>query len=161
MYPLVIGLSGSSSSGKTTIAKRIRDLFSKTGADGQHRRSASPPCVVFHLDDYYFREGDPRCPPIIPELGMHDWDHPSAFDLDRLVSDVEAFLSSEAVASTRVVIVEGIVIYDCPALVDLLQLRYRLVVDLSTSDSALMRTTNHAGESSVFLLSPQVHSLQT
>ncbi|KAF2847681.1 nicotinamide riboside kinase-like protein 2 [Plenodomus tracheiphilus IPT5] len=66
--PLLIAISGPSSSGKTTLARLLRDIF--------------PPSKLFilHLDDFYLTDAE------IPiKNGLRDWDCLESLDLAGLV----------------------------------------------------------------------------
>ncbi|CZT24382.1 related to M.pneumoniae uridine kinase udk [Ramularia collo-cygni] len=60
---LLIGLSGISSSGKTTLARLLRDIFPRT--------------FILHLDDFY--KTDAEIP--ITSTGIQDWDCLESIDL--------------------------------------------------------------------------------
>ncbi|KAJ1836182.1 ribosylnicotinamide kinase [Coemansia sp. RSA 2711] len=72
---VVIGLSGPSSSGKTTIALNLIKLFPRT--------------VVIHQDDFY--KPDSQIP-INADANIQDWDCPEAFDMPKI---------TQAIRSTR------------------------------------------------------------
>lgn len=65
--PLLIGISGPSSSGKTTLSRLLRDIF--------------PPSKLFilHLDDFYLTDAD-----IPVKDGIQDWDCRESLNLDEL-----------------------------------------------------------------------------
>ena len=68
--PLLLGLSGVSSSGKTTIARLLRDIL--------------PSTLVLHEDDFYLPEAE------LPfRAGLRDWDCAAAIDVEALVSVLE------------------------------------------------------------------------
>lgn len=73
MKPIVIGIAGGSASGKTSIAKKLKEHFSVT----KH-------VVIIRMDDYY---KDQSSIPMEERLETN-YDHPFAFDMDLLVSDV-------------------------------------------------------------------------
>ncbi|MCJ1466613.1 ribosylnicotinamide kinase [Pseudocyphellaria aurata] len=78
--PLILGLSGVSSSGKTTIATHLSSIFSFSG---------TPLCDVtlIHADDFYLPEAS------LPfRAGHRDWDCAAALDLPALCACLEAWL---------------------------------------------------------------------
>jgi nicotinamide/nicotinate riboside kinase len=70
--PLLLGISGPSSSGKTTLSRLLRDIF--------------PPSKLFilHLDDFYLTDAD-----IPVKNGIQDWDCIESLDLPQLKSALE------------------------------------------------------------------------
>ena len=82
MEPIVIGIAGGSASGKTSIAKELKKHFSVT----KH-------VVIIRMDDYYKDQSD------IPmeERLETNYDHPFAFDMDLLISDVKKLKSGSAI----------------------------------------------------------------
>lgn len=62
---LVIGISGPSSSGKTTLARLLRDIWPKT--------------FILHEDDFYWPDNQ-----IPVRDGVQDWDCLEALDMDKL-----------------------------------------------------------------------------
>ncbi|KAI9739487.1 MAG: ribosylnicotinamide kinase [Claussenomyces sp. TS43310] len=67
---LVVGVSGASSSGKTTLARLIRDIFPNT--------------FVLHEDDFYKEEKD-----IPTKEDVKDWDCPAALSIPDMVSSLK------------------------------------------------------------------------
>lgn len=65
--PLLIGISGPSSSGKTTLSRHLRDIL--------------PNCLILHEDDFYLPDAEI---PIVS--GLQDWDSLSSLDLPALRS---------------------------------------------------------------------------
>jgi uridine kinase len=80
MRPLIIGVAGGSGSGKTTVARRVAD--SLAGAK-----------VAFLDMDAYYRDRALTH----EELRHLNWDHPDAFDLELLASQLEQLASGQAI----------------------------------------------------------------
>jgi nicotinamide/nicotinate riboside kinase len=73
--PLLIGLSGPSSSGKTTLARLLRSIF--------------PKLILLHEDDFYRPEEE------LPlRSGLRDWDCAAAIDIPAFVKALR-FIKSE------------------------------------------------------------------
>lgn len=110
----IIGIAGGSGSGKTTLAERICERFGDKVALLRH-------------DDYYRAQAD------IPEEERPrlNYDHPSAFDTELLIADLDALRRGETVyapvydytvhdrskelrriESREVIILEGILIFE-------------------------------------------------
>ncbi|MBO5778635.1 MAG: uridine kinase [Clostridia bacterium] len=122
---LIIGIAGGSGSGKTTLAENIANHF---GDD----------ISVLRHDDYYKSQKDLS----LAERASLNYDHPSAFDTELLVSHLDSLKqgiavdcpiydysnhdrSSETrrVESTDVILLEGILIFENPDLLSRLDMK--------------------------------------
>lgn len=65
---LIIGISGPSCSGKTTLARLLRNIFASTGHEA----------FILHQDDYYINDD---AIPIHEETGQPDWDCLESLDV--------------------------------------------------------------------------------
>jgi uridine kinase len=145
--PFLIGVSGGSNSGKTTIANRLAELM---GAD---RLS------LIKLDSYYIeRSHEP-----IEQRATANYDHPDAFDWD-LMNDHLAALTAgasvdvpiydyaihdrsdrfERVKATRVVVVEGILVLWEPRLRERFDLK--IFVDTAADERLIRRLRRDVAE---------------
>ena len=125
MDTMIIGIAGGTGSGKTTITKRIRETF---GEDVS---------VVYH-DNYYKYHPNTT----YEERAAYNYDHPDAFETDRMVADLRELKAGKTircpvydytihnrseetveVKPTKVVVVEGILIFENKALRDLMDIR--------------------------------------
>ena len=80
MIPKVVGISGGSCSGKSTLARHIYETL---GADR---------CVILPQDDYFFGYGD------APEgKGGPNFDHPDAVDFDKICTQLSQLKKGQAV----------------------------------------------------------------
>lgn len=79
---VIVGLSGCSSSGKTTLARLLRDLFCSAAPS---TTTSSTPCFVLHEDDFYRPEQDLP----VRDNGLLDWDCPDAIDVAALERALE------------------------------------------------------------------------
>jgi len=77
----VIGITGGSGSGKTSIVHRIRDHFNENEL-----------CILSQ-DNYYI----PREQQQIDENGIQNFDLPESIDLDVFVKDVKTLMSGESI----------------------------------------------------------------
>lgn len=82
MEPIVIGIAGGSASGKTSIAKKLKEHFSVTKN-----------VVIIRMDDYY---KDQSSMPMEKRFETN-YDHPFAFDMDLLISDVKKLKSRQSI----------------------------------------------------------------
>lgn len=125
MDTMIIGIAGGTGSGKTTLTRRLKEIF---GDDVS---------VVYH-DNYY--KAHPNM--TYDERAALNYDHPDAFETDRMVTDLLALRagrtiscpvydytihdrsrSTVEVSPTKVVIVEGILIFENQALRDLMDIK--------------------------------------
>ena len=115
MKPTIIGIAGGSASGKTTIANKICEEASKIDT-----------VALIRIDDYYLgKDKMPKGPD-----GILNFDHPSAYDQDLLIKQLQDlkngiaiekpvydFVTStrtkltEHVEPSKVIIVEGIMAF--------------------------------------------------
>lgn len=114
---LVIGISGATCSGKSTLANRIRDNFPKS--------------VMVRQDDYFLPSNDPRHIRI-PELNHLNWDLITGLDMQKMHSDVIKILQSrenDAVNSKKtVLILDGFLLFQHKGITDLCDRKYFLTL---------------------------------
>ncbi len=134
----VIGIAGGTASGKTTIVNKLKDFF---GDDVE---------LISH-DSYYKAHDDMP----YEERAKLNYDHPSSFDTDRMIEDIKALKRGETVyipvydfsihnrtAKTvkvepkRVIMIEGILIFENKELRDLMDIKIFVDTD---ADERLMR----------------------
>lgn len=122
MRPLIIGIAGGTGSGKTTLVEK------QFGAD----------ISVLPHDNYYAAHHDMS----LEERQTLNYDHPAAFDTDRMIQDLEDLKAGKTVqcpvydyaihdrteetltlAPNKVILVEGILIFENKALRDLMDIK--------------------------------------
>ena len=125
METMVIGIAGGTGSGKTTLTEKLKERF------------AQDVSVLYH-DNYYKKHVGMT----YEERSQLNYDHPDAFDTDLMVRDLNALRRGEdiqcpvydytihnrsdqtlEVKSTRVILVEGILIFVDPALRELMDIK--------------------------------------
>lgn len=136
---LIIGIAGGTGSGKTTVVKEIADRLKNN-------------VVVIPQDSYYFDQS--HLP--LEERQKLNFDHPDAIDFDLLIEQIKDLKEGKAVEQpvysyitcsrsknetvrvepAPVIIVEGILIFTCKKLRDLLDIRVYVDAD---DDDRLMR----------------------
>ena len=143
---IVIGIAGGTGSGKTTITRKIAERF------------GSEVTVLYH-DNYYKARHDLT----YDERVRLNYDHPEAFDTDRMIEDLARLKRGETiecplydytiydrsdqiliVRPTRVIIVEGILIFHSKALRDLMDIK--LFVDADADERILRRIVRDVKE---------------
>ena len=145
---MIIGIAGGSGSGKTTLAKNIAAHFGEK-------------ISVLRHDDYYKAGTD------IPEeqRAKLNYDHPDAFDTALLISHLKALKDGESIDSpvydytihdrskdirrveaTKVIILEGILIFENKELLDLMDMKIFVDTDPDVRIiRRLMRDVKHRG----------------
>ena len=130
MNTIFIGIAGGTGSGKTTLTEHLAHRF---GSD----------ISVVHHDNYYKRQDAPyeiRC--------LQNYDHPAAFDNDLMAEHLKLLKAGEtvhcpvysysehnrtdetvAIRPTKVVLVEGILIFAIPELRELLDIKIFVETD--------------------------------
>lgn len=125
MRPLIIDIAGGTGSGKTTLVENLKEQF---GAD----------ISVLPHDNYYAAHHDMS----LEERQALNYDHPAAFDTDRMIQDLEDLKAGKTVqcpvydyaihdrteetltlAPNKVILVEGILIFENKALRDLMDIK--------------------------------------
>lgn len=128
---VVIGVSGGSASGKTTVANRIKDAFFEN--------------VELLSQDYYYLPYDDL--PFEERVKLN-YDHPKAFDTSKLIGDITSLKEGKAidrpvysyteytrlsetvsVNPSKVLIVEGFMIFENSKLRDLMDIKIYVDTD--------------------------------
>ncbi|MCF0124058.1 MAG: uridine kinase [Ruminiclostridium sp.] len=139
MNPLIIGIAGGTGSGKTTLVNRLKEQFGDA-------------ISVLDHDSYYTAHHDLS----LEERMELNYDHPASFDTDRMIQDLEDLRSGKTiqvpiydyttldqlevtreVSPNKVILVEGILIFDNKALRDLMDIK--LFVDTDADVRVLRR----------------------
>ncbi len=145
MSTILIGIAGGTGSGKSTLTEHLASHF---GAN----------ISVVHHDNYYKRQDRP-----FEERCKQNYDHPDAFDTDLMIQHLKELKAGHAihcpvysyidhnrtsetvlVQPTKVVIVEGILIFHDPALRDLLDIK--IFVDTDADVRILRRALRDVEE---------------
>lgn len=128
---LMIGIAGGTGSGKSTLTKRIKEYFGENVT------------VLMH-DNYYKAHDD-----MTYEERTHlNYDHPNAFDTDLMIAHVKSLRAGQnitcpvydfsahnrsketiTIQPNKVMIVEGILIFECKELTDLLDIKIYVDTD--------------------------------
>lgn len=130
--PIVIGVTGGSGSGKTSVSKAIWESFSEVS-------------LLLLEQDFYYK--DQSHMPFEERLKTN-YDHPFAFDNDRFIEDLRTLIQRDSIEqpvydyanhtrstetifreSKDVIIVEGILILNDPRLRDLMDIKVYVDTD--------------------------------
>ncbi len=143
---IVIGIAGGTGSGKTTISKKIMQKFGDQVS------------VIYH-DDYYKAHDELS----LAERETLNYDHPNAFETDLMIAHLKKLREGEAIdcpvydyaqhnrssktvriQPAKIIIVEGILIFENEALCDLLDMK--LYVDADADVRILRRIVRDVHE---------------
>ena len=143
---LFIGIAGGSGSGKTTLAKQLADCFGDRLALLRH-------------DDYYKAQSSLT----LEERAALNYDHPDAFDTALLVSHLDELRQGNDIAcpiynyskhdrdsearvvkATEVIVLEGILIFENPEILDRLDIK--IFVDTDADVRILRRIQRDVSE---------------
>ncbi|KAL6440742.1 hypothetical protein ACFW04_003294 [Cataglyphis niger] len=117
MQWFVVGISGATCSGKSTLAKMIRDNFPKS--------------VIVRQDDYFLPADDPRHI-MIEELNHLNWDLITSLDMQRMHSDIIKILESHENDTVnfkkKVLILDGFLLFRHKEITDLCDRKYFLTL---------------------------------
>ena len=146
MERLIIGFCGGTGSGKTTLANRVIEAV---GGDG----------VLVNMDCYY---ADNKHMPFEERVKVN-YDHPDSIDTELLISHVKALKEGKSIMrptydfaqhlrsdkwvqldSAKVIIVEGILLFENQELMDLLNVK--IFVDTDADVRVLRRLVRDVGE---------------
>jgi uridine kinase len=139
IHPVIIGIAGGSGSGKTTVAQRVQERFPQRTVE------------IIHHDSYYRDRADLTA----EERERINFDHPSAFETELLVEQLDFLRDGNAiekpqydyrthrrspmrvpVAAADILFVEGILVLESRELRQRMDIRLFVDVD---SDERLMR----------------------
>ncbi len=131
---LVIGIAGGSASGKTTVTKKIKEKFQDN-------------VTVLYHDNYYKAHDDMT----YEERTQLNYDHPNAFDTDLMIEDLAKLKAGQSVdcpvydytehnrssettklLPQKIIIVEGILIFESKELCELCDIRIFVDTDADT-----------------------------
>lgn len=83
MKPILIGIAGGSASGKSSIARQLKEAFEATQS-----------VVIIRQDDYYKDQSEKT----MEERVKTNYDHPFAFDNDLLVDQLKCLMKEQAIS---------------------------------------------------------------
>ncbi|HHX12810.1 MAG TPA: uridine kinase [Clostridiales bacterium] len=143
---VVIGVSGGSASGKTTVANRLKEVCHDS--------------VELISHDFYYIPHDDLT---MEERAKVNYDHPNAFDTERLVEDIKSLKQGKAIERpvysytkhtrldetvtvnpAKVIIVEGFLIFENSDLRDLLDIK--VFVDADADERLIRRIIRDVNE---------------
>jgi len=138
MSAIIIGIAGGTGSGKTTLTRHLKDHF-------------GPDVTVVGHDSYYKRQEGKT----YEERALQNYDHPNAFDTDLLIEHLRELKAGRSIQCpvysyvdhnrtdqtveifpTKVLIVEGILIFQDPVLREMFDIKIFVETD---ADERILR----------------------
>lgn len=138
MSAIIIGIAGGTGSGKTTLTRHLKDHF-------------GPDVTVIGHDSYYKRQEGKT----YEERALQNYDHPDAFDTDLLIQHLRELKEGRSIQCpvysyvdhnrtdrtveifpTKVLIVEGILIFQDPVLREMFDIKIFVETD---ADERILR----------------------
>lgn len=136
---IIIGVAGGSASGKTTVASRLKEEFKDS--------------VELICHDFYYRAHNELQ---YEERSRLNYDHPNAFDTERLIEDIKQLKNGQAIERpvysytihnrldetvtvnpAKVIILEGFLIFENQDLLDLMDIK--IFVDTAADERLIRR----------------------
>ncbi|XP_014228256.1 nicotinamide riboside kinase 1 [Trichogramma pretiosum] len=114
MKYLVIGISGPTCSGKTSVSKKVHEHFKDS--------------VLINQDSYFLPEDDKRHT-LVSELNHFNWEIMSSMDMPQMYEDVKQTINSfnqENGVDRKILILEGFLLYNYKPIADLCDKKYFL-----------------------------------
>ena len=146
MSAIIIGIAGGTGSGKTTLTRHLKDHF-------------GPDVTVVGHDSYYKRQEGKT----YEERALQNYDHPDAFDTDLLIRHLRELKAGRSIQCpvysyvdhnrtdqtteifpTKVLIVEGILIFQDPVLREMFDIK--IFVETDADERILRRALRDVGE---------------
>lgn len=160
---MVIGIAGGTGSGKSTLADRLKDAF-----EGE---------MVSLSHDYYYKSNDHLT---YEERTKLNYDHPDAFDTELLIEHVKQLKEGEAiehpvysfvehtrmkekvkVEPARVILVDGILIFENKELCDLMDIKVFVDTDADVRIiRRLLRDVQERGRSMDSVISQYLNTVK-
>lgn len=133
MYWLVVGVSGVTCSGKSTLATSLLSCLSNSledTANPAERRILQVRLV--RQDDYFYKRDSPQHT-WIPEMNYINREIISALDMPRMISDVESIIHGSCSdhpfdATVNILLIEGFLIFNHPKLLSLCDVRIEVQI---------------------------------
>ncbi|GFY00779.1 nicotinamide riboside kinase 1 [Trichonephila clavipes] len=121
---ILIGISGCTNAGKTTLTSTLAEHFLGT--------------VVINQDQY-FRSDDSKEHILIPELNHKNWERLESVNWDAMMENLENIVNSPPPQKNSLLIIEGHIIFNHPVIRKLFHKKYFLT--LSREESLKRRIT--------------------
>lgn len=123
---LIVGVSGVTCSGKSTLATSLLSFLSNTAEHRIHQLR------LIRQDDYFYKRDSPHHT-WIPEMNYINREIMSALDMPRMIGDIDSIIngacSDQAVDhSINILIIEGFLIFNHPKVLSLCSVRIEVQI---------------------------------
>lgn len=133
---LVIGISGVSCGGKSTLASGLNEFFSNNKNKEIKTNLVVGETHVINQDTYFLSMDDPRHI-WVEQLGHYNWDVMTALDMDKMIQDIRFTLKDNFTLYDKtntfqkpqrinILIIEGFLIFNHPQLLQLTQVKFHI-----------------------------------
>lgn len=143
---LVVGISGATCSGKTTLSQSLLAELQKPNNNMLSPNVTLNEVKILNQDDYFLQVDDPRHT-IIPNLGHLNWELLSALDMKKMSDDIQAIIRKSCIQTQNtnnyesafqsnhiqlnILIIEGFLIYNHPFTYEICDIKLHLNLDYS------------------------------
>lgn len=129
---LIVGVSGVTCSGKSTLATSLLSFLSNSPKDSAVYRIRIHQVRLIRQDDYFYKRDSPHHT-WITEMNYINREIMSALDMPRMISDIETIIhgacSDQPVDNTvNILIIEGFLIFNHPKVLSLCDVRIQVQI---------------------------------
>ena len=160
---LMIGIAGGTGSGKSTLTQSIKEYFKEN--------------VTVLMHDNYYKAHDDMT---YEERSRLNYDHPNAFDTDLMIEHIKALREGKdiicpvydfsahnrsketiTIRPNKVMVIEGILIFECKELTDLLDIKIYVDTDADVRIlRRIMRDVEERGRSLTSVVSQYLNTVK-
>lgn len=130
MSLLIVGISGVTCSGKSTLATSLLSFLLNSAKDSAARRIHQ--VRLIRQDDYFYKRDSPHHT-WIPEMNYINREIMSALDMPRMISDIESIIhglccDQPTDGTVNILIIEGFLIFNQPKVLSLCDVRIEIQI---------------------------------
>lgn len=129
---LIVGVSGVTCSGKSTLATSLLSFLSNSPKDSAVYRIRIHQVRLIRQDDYFYKRDSPHHT-WIPDMNYINREIMSALDMPRMLSDIESIIygscnDQPVDGSINILIIDGFLIFNHPEVLGLCDLRIEVQI---------------------------------
>lgn len=117
----VIGISGTTCSGKTSVATQLHEKLKNS--------------IVLHQDNYFLSKDDPRHV-LVKELNHFNWELITSMDMEKMYSDILQLIKSfpnesnpSEMINKNILILDGFLLFKCKVISNLCDRKYFITLN--------------------------------